>query len=149
MAGQGGVSDLLGGLSMESYGRLFREFGNCSKRLSLTKITLKKGWVVKSFLGIFTNFRWQFYLRSAVPQEWSLASFLLVFSLLLFLVFSILRCQNYLYLKLYPFNTLSVLCFWQASVIYYFFLKKLRFYKTLDKTDFDARKFCHRVIKWE
>ena len=141
MAGQGGVSDLpLGGLSMESYGRSFREFGNCSKRLSRTKITLKKGWVVK--MAVLSKVSCS--SRMATRELSSC-----VRRTMLFLVLSILRYQNYLYLKLYPFNNLSVLCFWEASVIYSFFLKKLGLYKTLDKADTDARKFCHRVIKWE
>ena len=151
MAGQGGVSDLfLGGLSMESYGRLFREFGNCSKRLSMTKSNFKKRLRCEEFPGHFQQFLMT--VLSKVSSSSRMAARELSYCVqrtMLFLVFSILRYQNYLYLKLYPFNTLSVLCFWQASVIYSFFLKKLGFYKTLDKTDTDARKFCRRVIKWE
>ena len=106
MAGQGGVSDLfLGGLSMESYGRSFREFGNCSKRLSLTKSNFKKRLSCEEFPGHFHQF------SMAVLSKVSCSSRMATRELssclrrtMLFLVFSILRYQNYLYLKLilYP-----------------------------------------------
>ena len=52
-----------------------------------------------------------------------------------FLVFSILGHQNYLVLKLYFIKTTN-----------YSFPEKLRFQNTLEKSDTDIRKFCHRII---
>ena len=106
MAGQGGVSDLfLGGLSMESYGRLFREFGNCSKRLSMTKSNFKKRLRCEEFPGHFQQFLMT--VLSKVSCSSRMAARELSYCAqrtMLFLVFSILRYQNYLYLKLilYP-----------------------------------------------
>ena len=106
MAGQGGVSDLfLGGLSMESYGRLFREFGNCSKRLSMTKSNFKKRLRCEEFPGHFQQFLMT--VLSKVSYSSRMAARELSYCVqrtMLFLVFSILRYQNYLYLKLilYP-----------------------------------------------
>ena len=106
MAGQGGVSDLfLGGLSMESYGRLFREFGNCWKRLSMTKSNFKKRLRCEEFPGHFQQFLMT--VLSKVSCSSRMAARELSYCVqrtMLFLVFSILRYQNYLYLKLilYP-----------------------------------------------
>ena len=106
MAGQGGVSDLfLGGLSMESYGRLFREFGNCSKRLSMTKSNFKKRLRCEEFPRHFQQFLMT--VLSKVSSSSRMAARELSYCVqrtMLFLVFSILRYQNYLYLKLilYP-----------------------------------------------